>query len=100
MAVRIRMKRIGAKNNPVFRIVVADGRSPRHGKFIEQCDHYQQWKRANNSPRNKERGKYGCGKAPPPTAPLPSFFRKVPKAPPNPPPPPPVAPPPAAATTA
>jgi small subunit ribosomal protein S16 len=29
------MKRIGAKNAPVFRIVVADGRSPRDGKFIE-----------------------------------------------------------------
>jgi len=28
------MKRVGAKNAPVFRIVVADGRSPRDGKFI------------------------------------------------------------------
>src|ERR1043166_4921484 len=36
MAVRIRMKRVGAKNKPVFRIVVADGRSPRDGKFLEE----------------------------------------------------------------
>ena len=36
MSVKIRMKRIGAKNTPVFRIVVADGRSPRDGMSIEE----------------------------------------------------------------
>ncbi len=41
MAVKIRMKRVGAKNKPVFRIVVADGRSPRDGKFIEELGTYQ-----------------------------------------------------------
>jgi small subunit ribosomal protein S16 len=41
MAVKIRMKRVGAKNKPVFRIVVADGRSPRDGKFIEEVGTYQ-----------------------------------------------------------
>ena len=35
------MKRIGAKNTPVFRIVVADSRSPRDGKFIEELGTYQ-----------------------------------------------------------
>ena len=40
MAVRIRLKRIGTKNVPSYRIVVADGRSPRDGRFIEQIGTY------------------------------------------------------------
>ena len=40
MAVRIRLKRIGAKKNPFYRIVVADARSPRNGKVIEEIGTY------------------------------------------------------------
>ena len=40
MAVRIRLKRMGAKKAPFYRIVVADSRSPRDGKFIEQVGYY------------------------------------------------------------
>ena len=40
MAVRIRLKRIGAKNTPVFRIVVADSRNARDGRFIEKVGTY------------------------------------------------------------
>lgn len=40
MAVRIRMKRVGAKKRPTYRIVVADSRSPRDGKSIETIGHY------------------------------------------------------------
>lgn len=36
MAVRIRLKRMGAKNNPFYRIVVADSRTPRDGKTIDE----------------------------------------------------------------
>lgn len=36
MAVKIRLKRIGAKKSPQYRVVVADSRSPRDGKFIEE----------------------------------------------------------------
>ena len=36
MAVKIRLKRIGAKKKPFYRIVVADARAPRDGKFIEE----------------------------------------------------------------
>ena len=47
MAVKIRLKRVGAKNKPAFRIVVADGRSPRDGKFIEELGTYlQAWNMA------------------------------------------------------
>ena len=40
MAVKIRLKRIGAKKAPFYRVVVADERSPRDGKFIEEIGYY------------------------------------------------------------
>jgi len=40
MAVKIRMKRMGSKRNPFYRIVVADSRSPRDGRQIEQIGTY------------------------------------------------------------
>ncbi|MDR3563840.1 MAG: 30S ribosomal protein S16 [Negativicutes bacterium] len=40
MAVKIRLKRMGAKKSPFYRVVVADSRSPRDGRFIELLGHY------------------------------------------------------------
>ena len=40
MAVKIRLKRICAKKKPFYRIVVADARAPRDGRFIEELGHY------------------------------------------------------------
>lgn len=40
MAVKIRLKRMGAKKRPFYRIVVADSRSPRDGRFIEEIGTY------------------------------------------------------------
>lgn len=40
MAVKIRLKRMGAKKRPFYRIVVADARSPRDGRFIESVGYY------------------------------------------------------------
>jgi small subunit ribosomal protein S16 len=40
MAVRIRLKRVGAKKRPFYRIVVADSRSPRDGAFIDEIGFY------------------------------------------------------------
>lgn len=40
MAVKIRLKRIGAKKNPFYRVVVADSRFPRDGRFIEEIGTY------------------------------------------------------------
>ena len=40
MAVCIRLKRVGAKKAPVYRIVVADSRCPRDGRFIEEIGYY------------------------------------------------------------
>ncbi|HEV3094994.1 MAG TPA: 30S ribosomal protein S16 [Solirubrobacteraceae bacterium] len=40
MSVRLRLTRVGAKKNPVWRVVVADQRSPRDGRVIETIGHY------------------------------------------------------------
>lgn len=40
MAVKIRLKRMGAKKKPFYRVIVADSRSPRDGKFIEELGYY------------------------------------------------------------
>ncbi len=44
MAVKIRLKRMGAKKRPFYRIVVADSRSPRDGRFIEEIGYYDPMK--------------------------------------------------------
>ena len=45
MAVKIRLRRMGSKKNPFYRVVVADSRSPRDGRSIEELGYY--------NPRNK-----------------------------------------------
>ena len=40
LAVRIRLTRVGARNNPIWRVVATDQRSPRDGRFIEVLGHY------------------------------------------------------------
>jgi small subunit ribosomal protein S16 len=40
MAVKLRLTRVGSKKNPIYRIVAADSRSPRDGKFIEIVGRY------------------------------------------------------------
>ena len=48
MAVKLRLKRTGAKQRPFYRIVAADSRSPRDGKFIEVVGTYQPIYEENN----------------------------------------------------
>jgi small subunit ribosomal protein S16 len=40
LAVRLRLTRVGATNNPIWRVVATDQRSPRDGRFIEVLGHY------------------------------------------------------------
>ncbi|MGI6412382.1 MAG: 30S ribosomal protein S16 [Syntrophomonadaceae bacterium] len=40
MATKIRLKRMGAKKNPFYRVVISDSRSPRDGRFIEEIGFY------------------------------------------------------------
>lgn len=44
MAVKIRLKRMGAKKSPFYRVVVADSRSPRDGRFIDNLGYYDSTK--------------------------------------------------------
>ena len=77
MAVKIRMKRIGAKNKPAFRIVVADSRSPRDGKCIEELGTYQPLKKGDNVTLDLERAKYWVSKGAQPSDTVASFIRKL-----------------------
>ena len=80
MAVRIRMKRIGAKNAPVFRIVVADSRSPRDGRFIEELGTYWPRKKTDKVTFDVERAKYWISKGAQPSETVASFIKKAGKA--------------------
>ena len=58
MAVSIRLRREGAKNRPYYKVVVADSRSPREGKFIEVIGTYDPKKRGHNSTLKVNRAEY------------------------------------------
>lgn len=73
------MKRIGAKNSPVFRIVVADGRSPRDGKFIEEIGTYNPRQKGENVKMNLDRIKYWVSKGAQPSETVASFIKKASK---------------------
>ena len=80
MSVKIRMKRVGTKNTPVFRIVVADSRSPRDGKFIEEIGTYQPLKQGDNFSLKLERAQYWLSKGAKPSDTVASFIKKAGKA--------------------
>ena len=77
MAVKIRMKRIGAKNKPAFRIVVADSRSPRDGKCIEELGTYQPRQKGNNFTLDLPRAQYWLSKGAQPSDTVASFIKKA-----------------------
>jgi small subunit ribosomal protein S16 len=58
MAVSIRLRREGAKNRPYYKVVVADRRSPRDGKFIEIIGTYDPKKPDHNSTLKVDRAEY------------------------------------------
>ena len=74
------MKRVGTKNTPVFRIVVADGRSPRDGKFIEEIGTYQPLKTGENYTLKLDRAQYWISQGAKPSDTVASFIKKLGKA--------------------
>ena len=58
MAVAIRLKREGARNKPYYKIVVADQRKPRDGRFIEVIGAYDPKKKGDNSTVELDRAEY------------------------------------------
>ena len=61
MATRIRLRRMGAKKAPFYRIVVADSRFPRDGRFIEEIGYYDPTKNPSLIKIDAERAKYWIG---------------------------------------
>lgn len=81
MAVKIRLKRIGAKNHPVYRVVVADGRSPRDGRFIEEIGTYDPRKKdKENYTLDFERARYWLSKGAQPSETAASLIKRAEKA--------------------
>ena len=69
MAVSIRLRREGTTNRPYYKVVVADSRSPRDGKFIEIIGTYDPKLKSDNSTIKMDRAEHwlACGAQPSPT---------------------------------
>ncbi|GMB10843.1 MAG: 30S ribosomal protein S16 [Candidatus Improbicoccus devescovinae] len=66
MAVKIRLRRLGSHKKPFYRVVVADSRSPRDGKFIEEIGYHDPILKEKNSKFDLEKAKkwIACGAQP------------------------------------
>jgi small subunit ribosomal protein S16 len=80
MAVSIRLRREGSKNRPYYRVVVADSRSPRDGKFIEIIGTYDPKQTGQNSSFSVERAEYWISKGAQPSDTVRSLIKKQKKA--------------------
>lgn len=76
MAVSIRLRREGTKNRPYYKVVVADKRSPRDGKFIETIGTYDPKKPGRNSTLNIDRAEYWISKGAQPSDTVRSLIKK------------------------
>jgi small subunit ribosomal protein S16 len=74
--VRIRLRRMGAKKAPFYRIVVADARSPRDGRFIEEIGYYDPTKNPAVVKVDGERAQYWIGHGAQPTDTVRSLLRR------------------------
>lgn len=76
MAVKIRLRRMGAKKAPFYRIVVADSRFPRDGRFIEELGYYNPLKNPIELKVNDEKVKNWIKNGAQPTDTVKSLFKK------------------------
>ena len=76
MAVKIRLKRMGAKKAPFYRVVVADSRSPRDGRFIEEIGYYNPLTEPAQIKINEERALKWLADGAQPSDTVRSLFRK------------------------
>jgi len=80
MAVKIRLKRVGARNRPIYRVVVADSRSPRDGKFIEEIGTYHPLRKKNKVSLDMARVGYWIDNGAQPSDTVRSFIRAIKRA--------------------
>jgi small subunit ribosomal protein S16 len=78
--VKIRLRRIGTRNVPAYRIVVADIRSPRDGRFIENLGTYDPRKAGDNFRVDLDRAKYWVQKGAQPSDTVRSILKKAERA--------------------
>ncbi len=76
MAVKIRLRRMGAKKAPFYRIVVADSRYPRDGRFIEEIGYYDPTKEPTVLKVDEEKAKSWIAKGAQPTDTVKSLLKK------------------------
>src|ERR1043166_9203451 len=76
MAVAIRLRREGALNRPYYKVVVADKRSPRDGKFIEIIGYYDPKKPGDNSTIKLDRAEYWISKGAQPSDTVRSLIKR------------------------
>ncbi|MEA4911562.1 MAG: 30S ribosomal protein S16 [Oscillospiraceae bacterium] len=76
MAVKIRLRRLGAKKAPFYRIVVADSRFPRDGRFIEEIGYYDPTKEPTVVKIDADKAKYWLNAGAQPTDTVKSIFKK------------------------
>lgn len=74
--VSIRLRREGSLNNPYYKVVVADQRSPRDGKFIEIIGNYNPRKEGDNANIDLDRADYWIGKGAQPSDTVRSIIKK------------------------
>ena len=67
MSVKIRLKRMGMKKKPFYRVVVSDARTPRDGRFIEEIGYYDPMTKPAEIKVNNDRAKYWLGVGAQPT---------------------------------
>ena len=67
MAVRLRLTRVGGKKDPIWRVVVADQRSPRDGRFIENVGQYNAQTQPSTIVLNEERARSWLARGAQPT---------------------------------
>ena len=79
--VKIRLRRFGKKNTPVYRVVVADGRSPRDGRIIEEIGTYDPLLKNNNFTLKLDRVDYWLGVGAQASDTVNSFIKKARKGP-------------------
>ena len=77
MAVKIRLKRTGAKKQPSYRIVVADSRSPRDGRFIQEIGYYNPQTNPKQLQVDEEAARDWLAKGAQPTDTVRSILKKV-----------------------
>lgn len=75
--VRIRLKRIGKKKQPFYRIVVADQRAARNGKFIEELGYFNPLTEPNDIKVDEEKAKKWLNDGAQPTERVRSIFREA-----------------------